>query len=90
MGDSQHLDEWTDAASAGTYTPLAKERLLEMFGWTAIYGPANSWTGTTGEAAAMIRELLRERIGLKERLEAALERIDDNMQSGMERDLCDE
>jgi len=76
MGDSQHLDEWTDAASAGTYTPLAKERLLEMFGWSTRYGPPNCWTGTTGEAAAMIRELLRERIGLREQLERATDECD--------------
>jgi hypothetical protein len=32
-----------------------------MFEATCRYGSGNCWTGTTGELAAMIRELLAER-----------------------------
>ena len=69
MSDSQHYDEWMEAAASGTYTPLPAERLLEMFGWSTRYGPPNCWTGCSGTAAAMIRELLRERIMLAEQNE---------------------
>lgn len=75
MSDSQHFDEWTQAATSGTYTPLPAERLLEMFSWTTRYGGTNCWTGCSGTAAAMIRELLRERIGLKEQLERATDEL---------------
>lgn len=67
--DTQHFDEWTAAATSGTYTPLPSERLIEMFQWTTIHGSSNCWSGTSGTAATMIRELLLERIGLKEQIE---------------------
>ena len=69
MSDSQHFDEWTQAATSGTYTPIPPERLIEIFAWTTRHGPPNCWTGWSGTAATMIRELLRERIGLKEQIE---------------------
>ena len=75
MSDSQHFDEWTQAATSGTYTPLQSERLLEMFAWTTRYGPPNCWTGWSGTAATMIRELLMERIGLAEQLERATDEL---------------
>lgn len=53
--------EWIISACAGTYTPLAEDRIEEMFAATARYGPANCWTGSTGSLSAMVRELLRER-----------------------------
>jgi hypothetical protein len=67
--DDQHFTEWCEAAADGTYTPIPPERLAAMFAWTAKHGPPNCWTGTSGHAAAMIRELLRERIRLVEELE---------------------
>lgn len=75
MSDSQHYDEWTQAATSGTYTPIPAERLIEMFLWTTIHGSGNCWSGTSGTAATMIRELLRERIMLaqeNERLKDAI------------------
>ena len=65
----QHFNEWCEAASAGTYTPLPPERLAAMFLWTTQHGSSNGWTGTFGTAATFIRELLRERIRLVEELE---------------------
>jgi hypothetical protein len=75
--DSQHFDEWTEAAASDTYTPLSPERLAAMFLWTSQHGPPNCWTGTAGAAATMIRELLRERIRLVEELETFRELRDD-------------
>ena len=63
--DTQHYDEWIARAAR---EPIDDERIQQMFSWTAIYGPANCWSGDTGTAATMIRELLRERAGLIERL----------------------
>ena len=77
MSDSQQYDEWTQAATSGTYTPLQSERLLEMFAWTSRYGSPNCWSGTTGEAATMLRELLRERIMLAEENERLKDELRD-------------
>ena len=66
---TQHCDEWHEAAASGTYTPISRERIEEIFLWTTQHGPPNCWTGTTGTAAAMIRELLRERVRLLHRIE---------------------
>lgn len=35
-----------------------------IFTASAMFGPANCWTGTTGDLCAMIRDLLRERESL--------------------------
>lgn len=40
---------------------LTSERLERMIELTSVTGPANCWTGTSGELSAMIRELLSER-----------------------------
>ena len=60
----QSYEAWTEAARAGTYTPLCDSRLLEAWQWSQIHGNANSWTGQTGVASVFIRELLRERLRL--------------------------
>ena len=67
---NQHYHEWSEAALSGTYTPLPQDRIEQMFLWTSRFGPANCWTGTSGEAATMIRELLRERLHLLAELRA--------------------
>ena len=59
-------DAWREAALSGTYTPLSEQRIREAFSWTSKHGPPNCWTGTTGHAATLIRELLREREQLLE------------------------
>ena len=81
MSDTQHFDEWIASASSGPHVLILDERILHMFAWTAIYGPANCWTGDTGTAAAMIRELLRERAGLKEQIE----RLEDERNAGRQK-----
>ena len=48
---------------------LTPERILEIRQARQKYGPANSWTGTTGNLATMLDELLKER----ERLIAELQ-----------------
>lgn len=58
-----------------------------IFTASAMFGPANCWTGTTGDLCAMIRELLRERESL---LQTIANMIEEAEQNGMERDLCDE
>ncbi len=40
---------------------MTAERLAEIREAMNRYGPANSWTGTTGRLAEMIFELLKER-----------------------------
>lgn len=69
---SQSYEAWTEAARAGTYTPLCEARLLEAWQWSQIHGNANSWTGQTGVASVFIRELLRERLMLLRELESLL------------------
>ena len=41
-------------------TPIAPERLAEMFSATCKYGSGNCWTGTAGMLSGYVRELLRE------------------------------
>jgi adenine-specific DNA methylase len=53
-------ESWLSNATAGTYTPLAPERLAEMFEYTCKYGSGNLWTGQNGTACGYVRELLRE------------------------------
>ncbi len=60
----QGFAEWTAAALAGTYTPISEEDLQAFWRWTQAHGPPNSYTGTTGHPAGMIRRLLRERAHL--------------------------
>lgn len=64
--DEQHYQEW---AAIQSREPMPLARCAELFLWTVQHGPPNCWTGTSGTAAAMIRELLRERIRLVELLE---------------------
>ncbi len=40
---------------------MTDDRLAEMWQFIRRYGSGNCWTGTTGTAAAMILELLKER-----------------------------
>lgn len=47
--------------SANRCEPLTEDRLQEMIELTSKAGPANCWTGTTGELSTMIRELMAER-----------------------------
>lgn len=42
------------------HEPLTPERMAEMFTFSCRYGSGNGWTGTSGVACAMIRELLME------------------------------
>jgi len=67
---SDHYEQWSEAAAAQNAPPIAPERLAAFFLWTTQHGPANGWTGTSGTAAAIIRELLRERIRLVEELKS--------------------
>ena len=41
---------------------MTAERIEEICEATTQFGPANCWSGTTGQLAGMIRELLRERV----------------------------
>lgn len=41
----------------------------QIFEASAMFGPANCWTGTSGDLSAMIRDLLREREALLKLLE---------------------
>ena len=41
--------------------PISTARLIEMRRFINKYGSGNCWTGTLGEACAMIHELLKER-----------------------------
>ena len=63
-----NYDEWSEAALADTYTPLDSAEIEAAFDWSAKFGPANCWTGTSGHPAAMIRKLLRDRLHLLARL----------------------
>ena len=57
---SSAYESWLANATAGTYTPIAPERLAEMFRYTCCYGSGNGFTGTAGTMAGHVRELLRE------------------------------
>lgn len=57
---------------------LTSERLERMVELTSIAGPANCWTGTSGELSAMIRELMAER----EQLLREIEQLTRNNQRG--------
>jgi hypothetical protein len=70
---SDHYEQWCEAAAAQNAPPITPERLADFFLWTTQHGPANGWTGTSGTAAVIIRELLRERIRLVEELERTRE-----------------
>lgn len=48
---------------------LSGERLERMVELTSVTGPANCWTGTSGELSAMIRELMAEREQLLREIE---------------------
>jgi len=50
------------AAEAGDsrYPALSAAERQAAFEWTCRFGPGNCWTGTTGEAAIIIRSLLLE------------------------------
>lgn len=43
---------------------ISTERIREIEQAAKRYGPANCWTGTTGNLATMIHELLTERAEL--------------------------
>lgn len=70
---SESYQAWREAAQAGTHSPLSEDRLFAAWQWSQIHGPANSWTGTSGTAALLIRELLRERLHLIAALEHSQE-----------------
>jgi len=50
--------------------PITQGRLNGILHWMHLYGPPNCWTGTSGTAATMIRELLIDRERLAKELEA--------------------
>ena len=60
MSSSLSYESWLSNATAGTYTPIAPERLAEMFTFTCKFGSGNIWTGQNGTACGYVRELLRE------------------------------
>jgi len=72
-------DEWSESALAGTYTPLDSAEIEAAFEWSAKYGPANCWTGTSGHPAAFIRRLLRDRLHLLTRLSELLQSMEDDL-----------
>lgn len=61
---SSACESWRKAARENPAEPLTEERMEAIFTASAMFGPANCWTGTTGDLCAMIRELLRERESL--------------------------
>lgn len=74
--DTQHFDEWTRRTKDADCKSLTPDRLISFFAWTVKYGPANCWTGDSGTAAVIIRELLTERIVLKEQIERLSDELD--------------
>jgi len=58
---NETYQSWRESALAGTYTPLSPEWIQEAFDCSLRYGSANCWTGTSGNLAAYVRGLLRER-----------------------------
>jgi len=63
-------EHWREAALTPTYTPLSDDRIVEMFTLTASVGPANCWTGTSGDPCRMIYALLIDRANIIKRMEA--------------------
>jgi len=80
-------ESWREAALSGTYDAIPQERIEAMFTASSLYGPANCWTGTSGELATMIRQLLREREWLLKQMQ---DERDERINEGMERDLYGE
>lgn len=72
---------------SGTHDAIPQERIEDMFTASSIYGPANCWTGTSGELATMIRQLLREREWLLKQMQDEREERDNQV---MERGEYDE
>ena len=66
--DVESYEEWAAAMRKADVRPLYRWRLQEMYEATCKYGSGNCWTGTNGTLAAMVRQLLAERILLIDRL----------------------
>jgi hypothetical protein len=54
-------ESWLTFAMRFPVASLSQDRLEAIWQYTARYGSGNSWAGTSGEGAEMIRELLLER-----------------------------
>jgi hypothetical protein len=61
MTDASDYDQWLAHVASKPHEPMTQAVIDEAYRLTRVYGPANSWSGTTGSMAAMILELLRER-----------------------------
>lgn len=75
--DVESYQEWVAAMRKADTRPPHKWRLQEMYEATCKYGSGNCWTGTSGQLAAMVRQLLAERILLIDVVEQMAREISD-------------